>query len=215
MMSKPACPVVLHPRQREILERLGRSRKLERRLAERVQIILGSADGKRSLDQAAALGVDAQRVNRWRRRFAAQSEKLATVTAAEVADAELEAVLLDVLADEQRPGVTPKFTAEQLTQIIALACKAPKDFGVPVTHWTPKELAIEATRQGIVASISVRHIARFFGGHGSETAPLHLLAQLQSQERRPGSPRGAGKGNLRVVRAGLGAARSGRARRFD
>ena len=54
-MSKPACPVVLHPRQREILERLGRSRKLERRLAERVQIVLGSADGKRSVDQASAM----------------------------------------------------------------------------------------------------------------------------------------------------------------
>lgn len=181
-MSKPACPVMLPPRQREILERLARSRKLERRLAERVQIVLGSADGKRSVDQAAALGVDGQRVNRWRRRFAAAAERLAAATVPEVSDQELEAVLLDVMADEERSGVTPTFTAEQLTQIIALACKAPKDIGLPVTHWTPKELAIEAIRQGIVATISTRHVARFFGGHGSQTAPLHLLAQLQSQE---------------------------------
>ena len=182
-MSKPAFPVVLHPRQREILERLGRSRKLERRLAERVQIVLSSADGKRSIDQATSLGVDGQRVNRWRRRFAAAEVRLTAASAPEVSDQELEAVLLDVMADEERSGVTPKFTAEQLTQIIALACKAPKDIGLPVTHWTPKELAIEAIRQGIVESISTRHIARFFRGHGSETASLNVLAQRQSQER--------------------------------
>jgi len=134
---------------------------LERRLAERVQIVLGSADGKRSVDQAAALGVDGQRVNRWRRRFAAAAERLAAASVPEVPEQELEAVLLDVMADEERSGVPPTFTAEQLTQIIALACRAPKDVGVPVTHWTPKELAIEAIRQGIVASISTRHIARF------------------------------------------------------
>ena len=214
-MSKPACPVMLYPRQREILKRLGRSRKLERRLAERVQIVLGSADGKRSVDQAAALGVDGQRVNRWRRRFAAAAGRLAAATAPEVSDEELETVLLDVMADEERSGVPPTFTAEQLTQIIALACKAPKDIGLPVTHWTPKELAIEAIRQGIVESISIRHIARFFGGDGAQTASLNVLAQRQSQEGRPGSPRGAGEGNLRVVRAGSGAARAGRARRFN
>lgn len=214
-MSKPACPVVLHPRQREILERLARSRKLERRLAERVQIVLGSADGKRSVDQAAALGVDGQRVNRWRRRFAVAAERLASAVAPEVPDEELEAVLLDVLADEERSGVPPKFSAEQLTQIVALACKAPKDLGVPVTHWTPKELAIEAVRQGIVAAISVRHIARFFGGHGTQAASLHVLAKRQSQEGRPGSPRGAGEGNLRLVRAGSSAARAWRSRHLD
>ena len=214
-MAQPACPVVLHPRQREILERLARSRKLERRLAERVQIVLGSADGKRSVDQAAALGVDGQRVNRWRRRFAAAAERLAAATAPQVSDEELEAVLLDVIADEERSGVPPTFTAEQLTQIIALACKAPKDLGIPVTHWTPKELAIEAIRQGIVASISTRHIARFFRGDGSQTAPLHLLAQLQSQEGRPGPARGAGEGNMRTVRAGTGAARARRKRHLD
>ena len=211
-MAQPACPVELHPRQREILERLSRSRKLERRLAERVQIVLGSADGKRSVDQAAALGVDAQRVNRWRRRFAAAAERLAVATMPEVPDEELEAVLLEVMADEERSGVPPKFSAEQLTQIVALACKAPKDVGVPVTHWTPKELAIEAVRQGIVPSISVRHIARFFGGGRSQAASLAVLAQPQGQDGRPRSTRGAREGNLRVVRAGSSAARAGRAR---
>lgn len=211
-MSRPACPVTLNDRVRTILERLARLRKLERRLSERVRIILWSADGKTSVEQARALGVDEQRVNRWRRRFAAEETRLEAASRAETSDEELEAVLLDVMADEERSGVPPKFSAEQLTQIVALACKTPKDLGVPVTHWTPKELAIEAVRQGIVPSISQRHIARFFGGARSQTASLAVLAQLQSQSGRSGSARGAGEGNLRTVRAGSGAARPGRAR---
>lgn len=177
-MSRHARPVTLNERVRAILERLARLRKLERRLAERVRILLWSAEGKTSVEQARALGVDEQRVNRWRKRFAREAARLEAASRVETSDEELEAVLLGVLADEERSGVPPKFSAEQLTQIIALACKAPKDLGIPVTHWTPKELAIEAIRQGIVPSISQRHIARFFGGDGSQAAPLHVLAQL-------------------------------------
>ena len=212
-MSKPACPVSLHPRQQAILERLSRARKLERRLAERVQIVLWSAEGRRSIDQAARLSVNEQRVNRWRRRFAAAHEKLAAASVPEVADEQLEAVLLDVLADEERSGVPPTFSAEQLTNIIALACKAPKEIGVPVTHWTPKELAIEAIRQGIVESISVRHIARFFGGDRPQAASLSILAQPQN--RRSGEARRAGAGIVRAVRAGPSSARGRCARHLD
>jgi transcription antitermination factor NusA-like protein len=61
---------------RTILERLARLRKLERRLAERVRIVLWSAEGKTSVEQARALGVDEQRVNRWRRRFAGEATRL-------------------------------------------------------------------------------------------------------------------------------------------
>jgi hypothetical protein len=205
----------LSDRTRTILERLARLRKLERRLAERVQIILWSAEGKTSVEQARKLGVDEQRVNRWRRRFAAEQERFTAASAPEIPDEDLEAVLLDVLDDKERSGVPPKFSAEQLTQIIALACKAPKDLGLPVTHWTPRELAIEAARQSIVTSISPRHIARFFGGPGSQTASFPVLAQSQSQGGRPGSPCGAREGNMRTVRAGSGAARAGRVRHLD
>lgn len=214
-MARPAQVVVLNERQRMALEHLARSRKLERRLAERVQVVLWSAEGRSGVAQAGALGVDPQRVNRWRRRFAAAQEKVAAASGPEVSDDELEAVLLDVLGDEERCGVPPKFSAEQLTQIVALACRPPKEVGVPVTHWTPKELAIEATRQGIVESISVRHIARFFGGGRSQASSLHVLAESQSQARRPGSSRGPGEGNLRPIRVGVGAARAGGARRVD
>ena len=50
--------------------------------------------------------------------------------------------------------------AEQLTQIIAVACEQPEECGRPVTHWTPKELADEVVKRGIVDTISPRHVDR-------------------------------------------------------
>ncbi len=47
-----------------------------------------------------------------------------------------------------------------MCQIVALACEPPAVYDRPITHWTPRELADEVTKQGIVPSISVRHIGR-------------------------------------------------------
>ena len=67
---------------------------------------------------------------------------------------------LGVLADKYRSGTPPKFTAEQLTALIALACERPEALGLPVNRPTPAELAREAVKRGIVESISPRHLDR-------------------------------------------------------
>ena len=56
------------------------------------------------------------------------------------------------------------FTAEHLTQIIAVACEQPEECGRPVTHWTPRELTDEVIKRGIVETISPRHVDRFLKG---------------------------------------------------
>lgn len=65
-----------------------------------------------------------------------------------------------MLADAPRSGMRPKFSAQQVAQILSLACEPPSDSGLPVTHWTPDELAKEARKRGIVESISARHLDR-------------------------------------------------------
>jgi putative transposase len=65
------------------------------------------------------------------------------------------------LQDWPRSGSPGKFSAEQLVQLIALACEAPQDSGYPVSHWTPQEIAAEASKRGIVESISPRPVGRF------------------------------------------------------
>jgi putative transposase len=70
--------------------------------------------------------------------------------------------VVEVLEDRERSGAPSTFTAEQLCQIMAVACeKRPEECGRPVSHWTARELADEAKARGIVAGISPRHVGRF------------------------------------------------------
>jgi putative transposase len=196
-MPQYAPTIVLSPRQRGILESIARSSATEHRVVERARIILGSADGRLCVDMAAAFSVNSQRVRRWRRRFAEDMGLLASAEAQDVSDADLETLLLDVISDEPKSGGPPKFTPEQFAQLVALACELPSKFGLPVTHWTPGDLAREANKQGI-ASISPRHLGRFLKGGGHSSPHLTLLAQ--SEDRRPGAPRRGGRSGLRSVR---------------
>ena len=86
---------------------------------------------------------------------------LLTAEAAGATDPDLEKLIISVLTDVTRSGAPPRFSAEQVAGIIALACELPADSGLPVSHWTPSELAREAANRGIVESISPRQVDRF------------------------------------------------------
>ncbi len=157
--------ITVTERQRTILEGWVRSRaNTPARLVERARIILMSAEGIVNVEQARRLGVNRQRIRRWRTRWA---EEFGRLEAAELEGAtakDLAALMLALLADEQRPGGPPTFSAEQLTQIIAVACEPPEESGRPVTHWTPRELVDEVIKRGVVETISPRHVDRLLKG---------------------------------------------------
>jgi len=159
-LAQHASKVELTVKQRAIIERLARSRTESQRLVERAQVVLRSAAGELCVRQALALGIDAQRVQRWRRRFARSHSVLAS---AETSDDEsdLEKKIREVLSDNYRSGTPPTFTPEQVTTIVALACHEPSELDLPISHWTPDELARQAVKLGIVKSISGRHLDRF------------------------------------------------------
>jgi transposase len=64
------------------------------------------------------------------------------------------------LADAPRPGAPARLTAEQICQVVALACEAPAASGRPISQWTNQEIADEIIKRGIIATISPRHAAR-------------------------------------------------------
>ena len=98
---------------------------------------------------------------------------------------DLKALVIGTLSDKYRSGAPPKFTAEQVALIIALACEDPLESGLPISHWTPDELAKEAIQRRIVDSISPRHVDRFLKG-GRPTPPQDpVLAERQDQGGRP------------------------------
>ena len=120
-----------------------------------------SADGMSIAEQGRRLGVDRQRIRRWRVRWSDAVEALAQAEQQGANEKDLTTRLRALLSDAPRPGGPCTFTAEQLTRIIAVACEQPEDCGRPVTHWTPRELVQEVGKRGIVETISPRHIARF------------------------------------------------------
>src|ERR1700726_1767969 len=71
-----------------------------------------------------------------------------------------------LLTDEQRPGAPATFSFEQFMQIMALACETPEASDRPVSTWTPRELADEAVKRGIVEQISPRTVERFLKRQG-------------------------------------------------
>jgi len=160
-----AAAVTLSDRQREILEGWCRNKAdTPARLVERSAIILMSAQGLSNEEQGRRLGVDRQRVRRWRTRWVENEERLAAAEQEGARDKDLTKMLQELLADEPRAGGPATFSAEQLTHIIAVACEPPEESDRPVTHWTPRELADEVIKRGIVRTISRRHIDRLLKG---------------------------------------------------
>jgi transposase len=143
------------------LERLVRSKKASQQLVERCQIVLLSAAGRLNKVQAQQLGVNRQRIRRWRLRWAEEMLRLSAAEDAGASDNDLQQRIIQLLSDEVRRGAPATFSAEQIAGLIALACEPPSDSGLPVSHWTPAELAREAVKRGLVESISSRQVDRF------------------------------------------------------
>jgi homeodomain-containing protein len=160
--------------QQAVLERLLRQHSCSQALALRVRIVLGAATGRRNEPLAAQLVCSPLTVRKWRARWAAAEARLA---AAEADPAALATMVAATLADAPRPGTPDTFSAEQIVQIVNLACTAPRACGRPIDAWTPRELADEAKRQGIVTSISPTTVGRFLGRSRSASAFEPVLAQ--------------------------------------
>jgi len=144
--------IELSARQQEMLEHFVRSPTSEQRLVQRARIVLAVSQGGLSRDVAHELGVDADTVGLWRRRWAAAQERL---TAAEQSSrtSDLSRCIVETLVDAPRSGGPGIFTPEQILEIIAIACELPeKASDRPVTHWTPREVADEAVKRNIVPS---------------------------------------------------------------
>jgi putative transposase len=160
-MPSTSTQIILSAKQRVALEKYARSRLAPQRLVERCRIVLLSADGVENAEQGRRLGIDRQRVRRWRVRWSSAVARLTEAEEKGASAEEFSDLLVEVLSDDPRSGTPPTFTPEQVASIIAVACEPPNESGVPVSHWTPLDLAVEVMKRGIVTSISVRQVRRF------------------------------------------------------
>jgi transposase len=159
-MPGKAAKITITERQQEILQTLSRSVTAASRARQRATIILLAFDGLRNEEIAQRVGLTHRQVGRWRRRWAKAWDQLIDIECCE-SRADLRRAIDAVLTDEPRPGAPAKFTPEQVTQILAVACEPPEKSGRPITHWTAQELTDEVIRRGIVTSISPSQVSRY------------------------------------------------------
>ena len=161
-MPGPKPPAVpLSEAERHVLHTLIRAHKTPQHLSFRAHVILRLAEGLTAPDVARRLGTTRTTVRRWRRHWLTRPG----------------CAVPERLQDAPRPGAPATFSAEQWCQIIALACEPPEASGRPISHWTPRELAAEARKRGLVGTISKRHGARFLTSGRSQAAQESLWAQ--------------------------------------
>ena len=201
-MPGRARKLIITERQQAILRTMGRSGTCPQAVAQRARMILLAFDGLSNQDIAEQVGCERHAVGPWRHRWADAFDRLVLVECCEKPSA-LPHAIERLLSDRPRSGSPGKFTAEQITQILAVACEAPEVSGRPVTYWTPRELADEVIKRGIVESISARQVGRFLKSGRPEAASEPLLAQRPTGRSRHLS--GAGPGRLRVLSGGSGA----------
>lgn len=139
-------PLRLNAEEREQLQQLVNRHHTPQQLALRASIILLADQGLNHQEIACELQISRDMARLWRNRWLELSQKEVAVVAR--------------LQDAERSGAPATFSLEQILQLFAMACEKPEQYGRPVSEWTAGELADEMVKQGIVESISPRHVGR-------------------------------------------------------
>jgi len=153
-MPGPKPPTItLTDGERRALEQLVRRHTAPHQLVVRCRIILAAADGLNNAEIARQLDTSIDTAALWRQRWC--SGAAIPLDDQRVAER---------LADLPRPGAPVRITADQVCQIIALACEDPGATGRPISQWSQREIAEEIMKRGIVDQISPRQAGRFLKG---------------------------------------------------
>jgi putative transposase len=183
-MRGPKPPIVaLSADEHRELTKLAQRHTTSQQLAVRARIILTAASGLNNSQIARSLALDPDTVRLWRTRWLAlHSTSLVDLT------------VVERLTDAPRAGRPADISAEQVCQIIALACESPTNAdnadpntNRPISQWSGREVADEVIKRGIVPTISPRHAARLLkrglSNHTSSAtgSPLPLMRSLTAK----------------------------------
>jgi len=166
-------------------------------LVNRCQIILTLNEGKPKLRIAREQKKNIKTIRKWSKRWKRANKELSELEATDIKDRDYRKRIIRALSDATRTGRPVVFTAEQVVQIIAMACEVRDDSEEATSHWTWGNIVRESVNRGIVKEISASSVGRFFIGSPYQTPPESLLAECPA--RRYGTVRTGNKGNLRTL----------------
>ena len=160
--GKKAKEVNLPCSAEQSLRKIVQAGKSERRLSDRAKIVLGAHEGQTNLAISKQTGIGEKTVIKWRTRWHKILDELQgleeLLKTEKITRREYEGQLSTWLSDQARSGCPATFKAEQIKQIIALACDPATNYGYPFEKWTSALLVSEAKKQGIVTTISASYV---------------------------------------------------------
>jgi putative transposase len=145
-------------------------------------IVLQLSSGASIRKTARRLHLSRNTVRTWLRRWKKQENNLLLTVNQDNDEFPLSERIKETLSDSKRLGRPPTFSPEAIVQIVAIACENPQQFSRPISHWTPRELADEAVKQGIVKSVSPRSVGRFLKRGIASTTSKPLLAEPSNRK---------------------------------
>jgi transposase len=154
-MARPTKPLHLKPEEQKLLEGIAGSRNTPYSLVVRTQIILKAAAGENNKKIGQDLDLSENSVGMWRQRWLEGSLELEKIISK---PKEWRLKVEKLLGDKPRQGSPVRFSAEQVCQVIALACEQPPEY---LSHWTRIELARMVRQRGIAENMSPTTIGRF------------------------------------------------------
>jgi len=162
MAAQALPPLEMTERHYTLLERHTRKRNTGNHEVKRIKILLKASTGQSNYSISKELSIRVETVRTWRARWAACYEQLSIFEKGKsgegVSDLELLKRMLAILTDHPRSGKPPRITLSQKQQIVAMACRKPSEYGLPMTRWTHETLAQVAKAEKIVKSISPRYV---------------------------------------------------------
>lgn len=151
------------------LDRLIKAHQTPQQIAHRARIVRAADAGQNNVEIARENQVAINTVRVWRQRWL----DLQAIPLSELS-------VQERLEDLPRPGAPSGITADQMCQIVALACERPEGSERPISHWSGREMADELIKRGIVESISPRHARRLFKRSRPQAASHPLLADARA-----------------------------------
>ena len=159
-------PLQLTKTERLQLQQVVKRHSTPQQIALRASIILLADEGLNHRDIGRELNISRDMARLWRNRWLELGQK--------------DIPVLERLVDAPRPGSPATFSLEQILQLFAIACEKPETYGRPISHWTPRELAIDAIKREIVSNISPRSVGRFLKSSNVKTASKPILVKCKT-----------------------------------
>ena len=180
-MPNPTNPrIELSELEKSLLVKISRAHTSSIREVERSSMILTMSEGLGNKPAAAKTGFSIYQFRLRRARwlsFSAKFARLVSETDPKKLSYEMEKCIRLCLTDLPRPGSPCTFTSEQYCRIIAISLESPELSNRPISEWTPREIADESIKRGIVPSISKSQVRSFLKGKRPKTAPNGGMAK--------------------------------------